>query len=213
LKDAEKLYDRILDAAVELFTKNGYGETSIEAIAAHAGIGKLTLYRRFADKDALFQAVALRLSEQERAEIAKIGESKGSLPDALLAVGRRLLNAALSPQSIAFHRIVFTESARLPEICARIYQDTPSDAEKPIRNVFSRFTDRGVLRIDDVALLEQQFVQAIIGRPLVRALLGGPPMSAQARDDHVRKAVDLFLHGIAVTHGPSALIDPTTPMA
>ncbi|KAF0223161.1 MAG: hypothetical protein FD176_2132 [Rhodospirillaceae bacterium] len=197
LKEAEQLHDRILDAAAELFAKRGYGETSIEAIAAHAGIGKLTLYRRFADKDALFQAVAIRMSEQRRAEMAKIGEGEGSLSDVLTAVGRRLLDIVLSPESIAFHRIVFADAARLPELCARMYQETPPDASNPVRAIFGRFADDGSLRVGDVNLLDQQFIQAIIGQPLLQTLLGGPAMGEREREKHVRKAVDLFLNGAA----------------
>jgi hypothetical protein len=129
--------------------------------------------------------------------MAKIGGSEGSLSDVLTATGRRLLSIVLSPESIAFHRIVLAESARLPELCARTYQDTSPGAQDPVRAIFRRFVDDGALRIDDAALLDQQFIQAIIGRPLLRALLGGPPMSAHAQEEHVRKAVDLFLHGVA----------------
>src|ERR1700680_581194 len=67
LEQAKQLHGRILDAAADLFCERGYGETSIEAIATHAGIGKLTLYRRFPDKAALFQAVVLRLVDQWKA--------------------------------------------------------------------------------------------------------------------------------------------------
>lgn len=195
LEESEQLNGRILDAASELFTKNGYGETSIEAIAAHAGVGKLTLYRRFENKDVLFQAVAIRLAEESRAALTKVGESEGDLADVLTATGRHLLSIVLSPQSIAFHRILFAEAARLPELCARIHQDYASDPQDSIRRLFRRFADRGVLQNEDVAFLDQQFVQAIMGKPLRNALLGAPPMSARAQEEHVRKAVALFLRG------------------
>jgi AcrR family transcriptional regulator len=194
LEEAEQLHGRILDAAAELFTKHGYGETSIEAIAAYAGIGKLTLYRRFADKDALFQAVAARMAEQRRQEVAEIGEREGTLPEVLTATGRRVLAIVLSPASLAFHRILIAESTRLAELSTRLYRSAPAD---PIWAIFRRFAERGELRIADVGFLEQQFVQTVIGVPLLRALLGAPPMSPQAQEQHLRKAVDLFLDGVA----------------
>lgn len=199
LKEAEQLHGRILDAGAELFTRNGYGETSIEAIAAYAGIGKLTLYRRFADKDALFQAVVIRMSEQSQAALAKVGKSEGGLVDVLTATARQLLSIVLSPQSIAFHRILFAEAARLTELCARFYQYGAPDTQKSTRLLFRRLADSGVVRGEDVAFLDQQFVQAIISKPLRNALLGAPPMSASAQDEHVRKAVALFLHGMAIS--------------
>ena len=193
---AEQLYGRILDSAAELFTRHGYGETSIEAVAAHAGVGKLTLYRRFADKDVLFDSVVRRLRDESWTSIAQVDDVEGSLPDVLTAVGRRLLGVVLSPPSLAFHRILFAEAARLPEFCASIYSGTSPDGPAPIHRVFRRFAEHGALRGEDVAFLSQQFIQAIVGNPLRNALLGAPPMSAHAQDDHVRKAVKLFLGGM-----------------
>jgi TetR/AcrR family transcriptional repressor of mexJK operon len=199
LEEAEQLHGRILDAAAELFTKSGYGETSIEAIAAHAGIGKLTLYRRFADKEALFLAVVIRMAEEARAALAKVGESEGSLSDVLMATGRQLLSVVLSPRSIAFHRILFAESARLSEVRAHVSRHINAENEDSIRLLFRRLADRGMVQSEDVAFLDQQFVHAIMGRPLRQALLGAPPMSARAQDEHVRKAVALFLHGMPIS--------------
>jgi TetR/AcrR family transcriptional repressor of mexJK operon len=196
LEAAELLHGRILDAAAELFTKHGYAGTSIEAIAAHAGIGKLTLYRRFADKDALFQAVVLRMAEQSRAALGKIADGEGSLAEVLTAVGQHLLGIVLSPESIAFHRILFAEAARLPEFCARLIPDDSAEQPDSTRRLFRRLAERGVIRSEDVVFLDQQFAQAIMGKPLRKALFGAPPMTARAQEEHVRKAVALFLHGM-----------------
>jgi AcrR family transcriptional regulator len=193
LEEAELLEGRILDSAAALFTENGYAGTSIEAIAAHAGIGKLTLYRRFADKDALFQAVVLRMAEQTRAALGKIAESEGSVADILTATGQHLLKVILSAQSIAFHRILFAESARLPELIARVIPEEPEDST---RKLFRRLAARGVIRDEDVVFLDQQYIHAIMGRPLRRTLLGAPAMPARAQEEHVRKAVALFLKGM-----------------
>src|ERR1700684_3273643 len=64
--DALRLRQRILEVATELFLAKGYGSTTIEAVAAHAGISKRTLYHRFDDKSALFAAVVHEIIEQIR---------------------------------------------------------------------------------------------------------------------------------------------------
>lgn len=197
LKEAEQLHGRILDAAGELFVRHGYGETSIDAIAVHAGIGKLTLYRRFADKEALFRAVFMRLFQQWRAAMAELGDTEGSLSDVLTATGRRMLDIVLSPLSLALHRTLFAEATRLSELCGEMYKGTQFEHQDPIRTIFRRFADRGELRTDDVAFLDRQFIHAIIGKPLRHTLLGARPMTAAEREAHVRKAVDLFVHGAA----------------
>ena len=55
------LGEHILDVATELFLAQGYGVTSIEAVAQHARISKRTFYHRFPDKAALFSAVVRRI--------------------------------------------------------------------------------------------------------------------------------------------------------
>ncbi|WP_067794165.1 TetR/AcrR family transcriptional regulator [Actinomadura formosensis] len=62
--DAARNRAKVLDAAAELFARHGVESVSMDAIAAAAGVGKGTLFRRFGDKAGL--AVAL-LNERERA--------------------------------------------------------------------------------------------------------------------------------------------------
>src|SRR5512135_400597 len=57
----------LLDAAVELFTANGYEATTIEQIAAAAGVAPRTFFHHFATKDdILFDGYAERLDEATR---------------------------------------------------------------------------------------------------------------------------------------------------
>lgn len=63
--DAERNRQRILQAAAEVFAARGL-DVSLDDIAAHAGVGVGTVYRRFADKDALIDG----LFETKIAEVA-----------------------------------------------------------------------------------------------------------------------------------------------
>lgn len=51
---------RILDAAYALFLESGLRRTTMDDVARQAGVGRATVYRAYADKDALIQAVMLR---------------------------------------------------------------------------------------------------------------------------------------------------------
>jgi AcrR family transcriptional regulator len=55
-RDAERNRQRILQAAGELFAERGLGVT-LDDVARHAGVGVGTVYRRFADKDELIDAL------------------------------------------------------------------------------------------------------------------------------------------------------------
>jgi AcrR family transcriptional regulator len=59
-RDVERNYQRVLDAAREVFGEHG-AEAAMEDIAARAGVGVGTVYRRFASKDALIDEL-VRLS-------------------------------------------------------------------------------------------------------------------------------------------------------
>ncbi|TQM71325.1 TetR family transcriptional regulator [Actinomadura hallensis] len=61
--DAARNRAKVLEAAAELFARHGVESVSMDAVAAAAGVGKGTLFRRFGDKAGL--AVAL-LDERER---------------------------------------------------------------------------------------------------------------------------------------------------
>ena len=64
-RDAELNLERILDAARDLFAEEGYG-VSMEQIAARAGVGVGTLYRRFPNKEDLLGAVTTAATDRVR---------------------------------------------------------------------------------------------------------------------------------------------------
>jgi AcrR family transcriptional regulator len=61
--DAARNRQKVLEAAACLFARDGADKVSMEAVAAHAGVGKGTLFRRFGDRASLARAV---LEESER---------------------------------------------------------------------------------------------------------------------------------------------------
>lgn len=118
-EQALELGERILRAATELFLSEGYGPTSIEAVALRAGISKRTFYYRFDDKAALFAAVVHRIIEQIRPPAGVALLEGVDLHQILRRLAGLLLRAALSPQAIALQRLVTAESARFPNLYAR----------------------------------------------------------------------------------------------
>ena len=68
---------RVLDAALTLFGRHGFQRTSMADIAREAGIARATLYLRFSEKRALFEALAALLVDEAlaRAEAAWVPEA------------------------------------------------------------------------------------------------------------------------------------------
>ncbi len=61
--DAARNRERIIDAAIELFGERGY-EASTAEIAARAGVGEATLFRRFPTKEDLIRAIVSMMLEE-----------------------------------------------------------------------------------------------------------------------------------------------------
>jgi len=66
---ADEIGERILDAAVEEFRRSGVRGASLDAIAKRARIGRVTIYRRFGDKNGLVRALTLRESGRIISEV------------------------------------------------------------------------------------------------------------------------------------------------
>jgi len=61
--------DAILDAAIDLFVKEGFEKTSMDAIALAAGVAKGTLYYHFASKEGIIDAVVERYARTMEARL------------------------------------------------------------------------------------------------------------------------------------------------
>jgi AcrR family transcriptional regulator len=84
-RDAQRNRDRILAAAREVFAVDGVHAT-LDDVAAHAGVGVGTVYRRFPNKDALLD----ELFEERIGEVAALAETALSNPDTWEALIRFL---------------------------------------------------------------------------------------------------------------------------
>src|SRR5262245_12679444 len=67
----ERRCDEILSAATGVFAREGYDKADLQDVADNIGVGKGTLYRYFATKQALFQAAVDRVMSEMQATIDK----------------------------------------------------------------------------------------------------------------------------------------------
>ncbi len=196
LAQSAALADDIVETATEFFLANGYGATSIEAVAQHLGIAKRTFYARFADKPALFAAVIHRIIEQLRPPMHVPLLEGEDVRDALERLAGLVLRAALSPRALALHRLLVSESARFPELAAMLAkQGATEGAIALIAKRLERETKEGKLKVTDAAFAARQFLHLVYAYPQHRAMVLGSTMSAREMDAWAKKAVALFLDG------------------
>ena len=97
----------IVEAARALFLRNGYLATSMDEIAAGAGVSKQTVYSHFADKEGLFTqivtAAVKEAADAVHAETLKLKES-GDLHADLRKLARRQLALVMKPHKPSLSR-------------------------------------------------------------------------------------------------------------
>jgi TetR/AcrR family transcriptional regulator, mexJK operon transcriptional repressor len=194
--DALRLRQKILEVATELFLAEGYGSTSIEAVAARAGISKRTLYHRFDDKSALFAAVVHEIIAQIRPPAGVPLIEGATLHDVLRRLAGMILRAALSPKALALHRLVMAESARFPELIRAVHGDgSTREATTLISGLLARDLRDSKLNAENRAFAAEQFIFMVVSLPQRRAVGYGTPMTAAELEAWADKTVALFLNG------------------
>jgi AcrR family transcriptional regulator len=100
-RDGEATRQRLLRAALDLYTTIGFRATTTPAIAARAGVAEGTIYRHFSGKEHLLNEV-YRSAQHWGAGLVKEGEPAGprSVSDRLSGIARRLLDAASRDPSL-----------------------------------------------------------------------------------------------------------------
>jgi AcrR family transcriptional regulator len=167
----------ILEAGTTLFLGNGYRGTSMDEIAAVAGVSKQTVYKHFADKESLFAEIVTgtieAVAEPVHAQVLALRDS-GDLEADLRRLARRLLRTVMQPRILQLRRLVISEAGRFPELGRTFFEQGPGRTIAALATVFERLADRGVLRSGrDPLLAAEHFNWLVMSTPLNRAMLLG----------------------------------------
>jgi TetR/AcrR family transcriptional regulator, mexJK operon transcriptional repressor len=169
----------IVVAARELFLADGVDRSSVDAVAARAGVSKRTVYDYFGDKDALFLAVFESTGESLLVALRQaIEDTLTDVPDlqkALVTFSMRIATETLgSVDYLAFMRLLAMESAHLPGLRDHRLMNAPEEA---IAERLAEFARAGRLEAPAPRLAADHFVALTL--LLVINKLG----SSFARDD------------------------------
>jgi TetR/AcrR family transcriptional regulator, mexJK operon transcriptional repressor len=157
---------RIRAAAHRLFLQQGYLATSIDAILSEAGISsKETLYRHYANKEALFVDVLSHLTMEQPGFAEKLAALPAphdlpSLRQALTMLAREIPAMMTQPGYLPLVRMIIAEAPRFPQLPALF---------------FSTVTQRGLAIIAALlqAASEQQIIADVDFDVVTHTLLGG----------------------------------------
>jgi TetR/AcrR family transcriptional repressor of mexJK operon len=192
----------ILQAAEALFLERGFVGASVDDVAAHASVSKQTVYKQFESKAALFVAVVLHMTGQasDRVQVEmRDPETEAEVVDALMGHGQRLLNIALAPKLLRLRRLVISETDRFPELGRALYEGGPGRAIAGLAAALQRWTDRGLLVLDEPNVAATQFNWLVMGDPVNRAMFfGAVHLTAAEQQRHLEQSVRVFIAAYAL---------------
>jgi AcrR family transcriptional regulator len=180
----------ILDAVLVLLAEQGFGGLSVEGVAARAGVGKATVYRRWRSKVPLV-IEALDTVASERISAPDTGSVRGDLTEFL----SQLVRAMDGPDGRLVAPLLEGMS-RSQELAEAFRRDLIAPRREVAVEIIRRGIARGELRPDlhlDVAL------DAPVAIVFHRLLITGDPVDEAL----VGRMVDQVLDGIAATGGPA----------
>ncbi|GAB3670334.1 hypothetical protein GCM10027589_38850 [Actinocorallia lasiicapitis] len=142
-EDAGDTKNLLLDAAIDLFSRNGFAGTSIRAIAREVGLSESVLYAHFANKQAIFEAALGRMGPQGATAMVEALDS--GLPDDprafLRGVIGYLVEAWTTPDALKFMSFMAQDGlSHHPALVAGI-----KETNRHLAGIFARWIDEGRL--------------------------------------------------------------------
>ncbi|WP_262283819.1 TetR/AcrR family transcriptional regulator [Micromonospora sp. MA102] len=176
--------EAIVEATLDLLAEGSTLEAlSIEAIAARAGVGKATIYRRWSGKDALLMDALGRLKG-----VPPQPAGRSVRDDLVLLVGA--VGHNVDPRAAKIMPCLVPEVNRSPDHF-QLYQNIVAPRRKLMREVLRRGVDSGELRAD----LDVELATALLTGPMLiqRVLRWHPELDDQILPERV---VDAVLEGL-----------------
>ena len=176
------------------FLANGYAATSMDKVAAAAGVSKATVYSHFQDKAGLFSAIVRQLAEEKfgagfdpRDESAMQGP-----PDVVLRrIAENILKEADDDSQLCeFMRLIIGESGRFPELAHPYIQNLA----KPLIVGLTRYlAAQEELQLKDPEATARMFAGTLIYFVLVQRVLGADASMPMESDRIISALIDSIL--------------------
>jgi TetR/AcrR family transcriptional regulator, mexJK operon transcriptional repressor len=189
----------VVAAARSLFMRNGYDGTTMEDIAAEAGVAKRTVYNNYADKSALFLevvtdviALASEFARELRAELGR-DVPAAVLPATLHDLGRRLTLGIVRAEVVALRRLLIGEAQTFPGLAGEYFDRAPGAVIDALAGAFRHLSEKGLLQIRQPRRAAEQFAYLVAGEPLDRAMLVGTIPTEAHLVACAREGVETFL--------------------
>lgn len=203
-EEAARREARIVEVATQLFIERGFDATSIDAVAQAAGVSKPTLYARYDDKRALFEAV---LKERIRgwlgslstaAEVQALQAEPRDAGTVLDELSRTLLARAQAPGASRLTRCITAQALQFPDLATLAYEEGWLRGVRAVTRLLEVLDSQGQIVIDDAEVAADLFLNLVLGHSS-RLALYGIEVDPEAQERRRRSAIVLFLAGVRPT--------------
>ncbi|MCJ2099637.1 TetR/AcrR family transcriptional regulator [Methylobacterium sp. E-046] len=195
----------LIAVATALFMERGFDATSIDAVAEAAGMSKPTVYARYRDKRALFEAVLREriaawlapLAAAAEAQAARAGADVGTddVEAALHDLSRTLLAHGQSPGAAMLKRNLVAQALQFPELARLAHEEGWLRGVRAVAQLIEAFARRGRIAAADPEIAADLFLSLVLGRSS-QAILYGIATDPETQERRRAAAVRLFLDGV-----------------
>ncbi len=191
---SERKRKAVARAALTLFASDGYERTSVDAIAAEAGVSKRTVYSHYGDKESLFLSVVRDTYDGMLTRIAEIvdrtawdSELSAALTLCVTDITRSIVRA---PERSTLVRLLITEAPHFPALIDLMHtREIPPLIASPL----TRLAAAGRLAVADPAQAAEHLSALTFGQVTSRSLLGTVPLSEDETARLLTGGVQAFL--------------------
>lgn len=191
-KDSAKR-EAILAAARSLFASQPFDLVSMEAVAAQAGVSKMTVYSHFRDKETLFETIVSSTASDMIAALST-PDHDAELRDRLIAVGFSFLSVILGSDICRMAHTLPGALRANRELAVRFYAAGPGRVRGALASMIDAAVERDELVVDDLAKAADDLVSLWEGSVPAKIAFGLAELSTP---DEIRKraqrGTDVFL--------------------
>lgn len=194
--------DQIREAARRLFLEHGYETTSMDAIAAEAGVSKRTVYSHFRSKEVLFIELMEAMCQHFGVAPHETIDPSAPPEQFLTAAARFVLGKIMDPRMHSVMRTIIGESAAFPEMGQRFWGIGPGNMAEQLTTYLADRHAAGELSVPDPRLSAGMF-QGMFAGPTFLPLMftGSAPWGAADIDYLAETATKVFLAAHRPKHG------------
>ncbi|MFJ4442113.1 TetR/AcrR family transcriptional regulator [Pseudomonas sp. NPDC089422] len=186
--------EAILEAAKALFLSLGYANTSMDAVAAAAGVSKLTVYSHFTDKQTLFGSAVMATCQNQLPDLIFEYPEGAAVEEVLLNIGRSFQALISSDEAVKLSRLIMALGSQDPGFGEYFYEAGPKRVLMGMEALLRGIDERGMLRIANPLQAAEHFFCLVKGAPDYRLLLGcAGPLEGEEAEAHVREVVGVFI--------------------